>query len=183
MAKISGISFEDFDAYREKVSVTLPGGVLFELPLITTRDAQTADTFLKRNDVIRTQYVIVQERLRQRASACEAVQKELDNHPENIELAKRLNSLDQIETAMKAIEESQKQIGELNKKCYALCNEIHDFIAPYLVGTQVIEMLKKCEDVVTIQVLQMMLWGAAALKEDKGEAEKENPTTPPSATN
>ena len=73
------------------------------------------------------------------------------------------------------------------KKSHELTDEIHEFIGKYVAGTPIIELLKKGEDALTIQVLQLMLWGAAALNEEKEggreAGKKQNPTKEPSPTN
>lgn len=187
MPKISGISFENMEAYREQVQIPFPDGTMYDLPLITARDAAMAQTFLSRHSSLRTQHAILQVRLTQRAAACEEAKKELEEHPERAEELKEQFTLDQIEKAMLAIEDTHRKIGELVKKSHELTDEIHEFIGTYVSGTPIIELLKKGEDALTIQVLQLMLWGAAALneeKEDGGEAgKKQNPTKEPSPTN
>lgn len=187
MPKISGISFENMEAYREQVQIPFPDGTMYDLPLITARDAAMAQTFLSRHSSLRTQHAILQVRLTQRAAACEEAKKELEEHPERAEELKEKFTLDQIEKAMLAIEDTHKKIGELVKKSHELTDEIHEFIGKYVAGTPIIELLKNGEDALTIQVLQLMLWGAAALneeKEDDGDAgKKQNPTKAPSPTN
>lgn len=186
MPKISGISFESVEAFRETVQIPFPDGSMYDLPLITARDAAMAQTFLSRHSSLRTQHAILQVRLSQRASACEEAKRELEEHPEKVEELKEKFTLDQIEKAMLAIEDTHKKIGELVAKSHELTDEIHEFIAPYVAGTPIIELLKKAEDAVTIQVLQLMLWGAAAMKEEEEEAaapEKQNPTKAPCPTN
>ena len=174
MAKVSGIDFSNMEEYRETVQVTTPKG-LIDLPLIPVRDANIADTYLRRNDVLRSQYFILQERLKQRASACERAQQEIEESGD-LEIKANLNTLDTIDGAMEAIKKSQEKLLQLERESHALCDEIHVFIKPYLEGTDVLEMLKKCEDVITINVLQLMTYGAK--KEEDEEGGKENPTTP-----
>ena len=63
MPKISGISFESVEAFRETVQIPFPDGSMYDLPLITARDAAMAQTFLSRHSSLRTQHAILQVRL------------------------------------------------------------------------------------------------------------------------
>lgn len=185
MSKVSGISFENVENFRETVQVPLPDGTLYDLPLITARDASMAQTFLNRHSVLCTQHAILQTRLTQRATACAELQKQMEENPDKLDEFTGKEALDAVEKAMKAIEETNIKMGELVAKSKELTDEIHEFIAPYVKSTPIIELLKKCADGVTIEVLRLMLWGAAALKDDKEEEiteEKENPTQMPSQT-
>ena len=51
MPKISGISFANMEAYREQVQIPFPDGTMYDLPLITARDAAMAQTFLSLQSV------------------------------------------------------------------------------------------------------------------------------------
>lgn len=187
MSKVAGISFENVEGFRETVQVPLPDGKLYDLPLITARDAAMAQTFLNRHSVLCTQHAVLQTRLTQRAAACEEFRKNIENNPDSAEEFTGKQALDTVENAMKAIEETNIKMGELISKSKDLTTEIHEFISPYLADSPIVELLKKCADSVTIEVLKIMLWGAAALEKDDEDtqdetAEKSNPTTPPYQT-
>lgn len=173
MPKVSSIDFSILKSIRESVSVRLPDGEVVNLPLISLRDAGIATTFLQRNDTIAVQYSTIQARLQHKA---ELLSETKDNEDVTVD-----NGFDAIDATMDMIKHMYKRAEELARENHALCDEIHEFIAPYLKGTKILEQLKECEDIYTIEVLKLMLYGEEALNNEQDEAvEDRNPTVTPS---
>jgi hypothetical protein len=174
MPKVSGIDFSALAKARESVTVRLVDGVEVELPLITLRDAEIAESFISRNDAMYIQYRAVVERINHRMEELKEASKSEDNTEK---------SIDVLDASMEFIKKMNARSAELVKESRALCDEIHEFLRPYLKDTTVIEQLKTIEDVHTIEILELMLYGAAALGESEAVSAEENPTTPQSQKN
>lgn len=177
MPKVSGIDFSILKQIRETVSVRLLDGNVVELPLISLRDAIIANTFLQRNDTIAVQYATLQARLQHKSELIAAV---------DAEALTADKGFDAVDESMELINRMNKRAAELARESRALCDEIHEFIEPYLKGTGVLEQLKECEDKYTIEILTLMLQGAEALnstEEGNGNDAKENPTMEQSQKN
>lgn len=176
MPKVSGIDFSILKRIRESVSVKALDGTVVELPLIKLRDAAIATTFLQRNDTIAVQYSTLQARLQHKSVLLTASKNEGTDAVDNAE-----ESFNAVDSTMELIKRMYKRAEELAKENHQLCDEIHEFIAPYLTGTPIIEQLKECEDWYTIEILKLMLYGSEALKEAEEDSEEQvNPTTTPS---
>lgn len=178
MPKVSGIDFSVLKKYRESVNVRMPDGDVVALPLIPLRDAGIATTYLQRNDTIAVQYSTIQARLEQKS-------KLIAEAHEGEELTAE-KGLDVVDETMELIKQMYKRAEDLARENHALCDEIHEFIAPYLKETKVLEQLKDCEDIYTIEVLKFMLYGEAAANPDAaegGDTAEGNPTTTQSQKN
>lgn len=178
MPKVSGIDFSVLKQYREAVNVRMPEGEVVELPLIPLRDAGIATTYLQRNDTIAVQYETIQVRLQEKS-------KMLAEAHEGEELTAD-RGLDIVDETMELIKQMYKRAEELARENHALCDEIHEFLEPYLKETSVLEQLKECEDIYTIEVLKFMLYGESAANKEAEEGdstEEENPTTTQSQSN
>lgn len=177
MPKVSGIDFSVLNRIRESVSIRMLDGEAVELPLIPLRDAGIATTYLQRNDTIAVQYATIQARLEQKS-------KLLAEAHEGEELTAE-KGLDAVDDTMELIKQMYKRAEGLARENHALCDEIHEFLAPYLKETKVLEQLKQCEDIYTIETLKYMLYGADAVEKEQegGEDTEENPTTTQSQKN
>ena len=78
----------------------------------------------------------------------------------------QMNTYEAFKQVTVAIEESQKHQASLIKRVRAITEEIHEFLAPYLEGLGVIEVLQEADDAMTQKVLYAMLYGTAAFTEE-----------------
>jgi hypothetical protein len=179
MSKIVGVDFSAIGKYRTNVSVRMPNGDEVELPLIKMRDAKYAMILLQRNDLIAAQFNTTVERLQFKSQSLTDVHKAL--HDDN-SLSGDDNTQKAIDDAYDAIGNAQKKINELQLQSHSLCDEIHEFLKPYLQGTGIIEQLKILDDVYTMHVLQLMLDGGAEDSDTDNckDDTQENPMTPQS---
>lgn len=177
MAKVSGIDFSAVNKYRNVATVRMLDGSEVELPLIKVRDAGYATILLQRNDTIASKFLTVVGRLKAKANELKDLR---DSQEDDAEVDQQVSeNIDVVESAFDTIGVMQKRVNELQIESHNLCDEIHEFLKPYLEGTGIIEQLKENDDVYTIHVLQLMLNGMPDETEDVEVAE-ENPTTQPS---
>lgn len=175
MQKLTGIDFSGLEKFREAVSVTMPDGSTVELPLITLRDAPIATSYLRENDMIATKFAMLSEKCDSKSKAIREAAEEHNSEKEDADLtATEITVLSDTASSLMAFQrENRALIMELNK----LCDCIIEFIAPYFSDTKVIDCLKKCEAMFTLKVLQLMLYGAEAIKPTTAEVEEDkNPT-------
>lgn len=174
MAKVAGVDFSDAIKFRECATVKMPNGETLDLPLITVRDASTATLFLQRNDTLIAKYGIIASKIKTKSEALNEVRDKLIDDAD----AKVYDEgMDTLEDAINAINSMQKRLIGINAEHKELCDEIQEFLKPYLVNTDVITQLKEHEDLYTIKVLQLMLYGNSNKTEQ--DDEKENPTITP----
>lgn len=166
MSSISGIDLSKVAEYREQVTVALDdkGGVV-TLPLIKLKDAQMAEMFISQLDAIQSEWAAITALYEAKAVEGQklAEQADVDGEISKVDYLKSLK----LVTAQAM--ETQGEHIELLKKVRRVTNGIHEFLEPYLAGTEVLQMLKEHDDVVTQKVLYAMLYGAAALKDDLKE--------------
>lgn len=172
---ISGFDLAKLAEWREPFEVKLSEDKTITVPLITLRDANRAETFLKRADTIAAQYALLASRLNDRAMAAQAAKEELNG---NAECTSKDQVLDTLKLATDDIMQSQKDSDSLIVQSNQLADEILSFLQPYLGQFDVIPILKEKEAQTTIRLLSGMLYGVAAFEQKKEEATKaeENPT-------
>ncbi|NCB28069.1 MAG: hypothetical protein EOM62_21840 [Bacteroidia bacterium] len=172
---ISGIDLAKLAEWREPFDVKLAEDKTITVPLITLRDANRAETFLKRADTIAAQYALLASRLNERAVAAQAAKEELS---ENSDEGNKEQVLEALKIATDDIMQSQKDSDSLIVQSNQLADEILVFLQPYLEKFDVISVLKEKEAQTTIRLLSGMLYGAAVFEEQKEGAVEaaENPT-------
>lgn len=174
--QIIGIDLEKIAEYRERVEVGVSKDRTVLLPLIKLKDAHIAEIFLSRLDAIRTEWAIAIASYKNKAGMYANLKLKVEGEEEASGTAPEM-SADEYYEAFKqvtvAVEESQKHQASLIKRVRAITEEIHEFLAPYLEGLGVIEVLKEADDAMTQKVLYAMLYGTAAFTEEGELANKE----------
>lgn len=169
--EVVGIDFEALNTFRENVEAKLPNGKLVKLPLITLRDAATANIYLRKFDLLRTKYSLEATKLMELGEGAKE-QGEVEDTDANIKLLSKAT-----DAAMDAINRSKELIDATN----ALIDEVLIFMKPYLEDIKVdenqgfISFLRESEPTFTIRVLQCMMYGKAAIADetDGSEAKEE----------
>lgn len=181
MPKVSGIDFSSLKHYRNAVTVKLFDGEEVTLPLIKVRDSGIASTLLQRNDVLSVQFNTIQARLHMKQASVGSLASSISSDENATEELITERGYDALDDAMELVGNMQKKLIALSHEHNKLYDEIHEFLTPYLEGTNVLAQLNEVEPVYTIKVLKLMLEGEEALMPitDEGSAE-ENPTTAPS---
>lgn len=163
---ISGIDLTKVAEYREKVTVTLnEEGDTLTLPLIELRDAQIAELFVAQLDSIKSEWAAITALYDERALEEQRLKQKAEKSTDltNEEFIKGIKNI--AANAMEAQGEHQ----ELLRKIRKVTDKIHEFLTPYLEGTNVIDILREQDDAVTQKVLFAMLYGKAAFDEDSEE--------------
>lgn len=176
--QLTGIDFTGLEKFREAVNVTMPDGTRVELPLITLRDAPIATSYLRENDMLVTKFAMLSEKCEGKSKAIKeaAAEREGDDSDELTD-----TEITVLSNTAESLIDFQRENRELIKELNKLCDSIIAFIAPYFKDTKVIDCLKTYEARFTFKVLQLMLYGADAIKPASEEAESDkNPTETPS---
>lgn len=175
MTKVSGVDFSNTSLIRETVSIKLMDGKVYELPLIPVKRAEEGETLLRRNSLLASRYVGIQVKLNRRAKLLDELKAKLDDEPEKLNDLNDDSQIDAFDDTYKLMGELQKQTADICKESNALCAEIREFMDEF-VDKVVTDQLAELEDKWTITVLELMLYGEDAMKQES-EGKEENPTT------
>lgn len=175
MTKVSGIDFSNTSLIRETVSIRLMDGKTYELPLIPVKRAEEGETFLRRNSLLASRYVGIQVKLNRRVKLLDELKAKIDDEPEKLNDLNDDSQIDAFDDTYRLMGELQKQTADICKESNALCTEIRTFIGEFA-DKLVTDQLAELEDKWTITILELMLYGEDAMKQES-DGEEENPTT------
>jgi len=189
---VTGIELKRVEDYRESAVVGIGEGENVVLPLIKLKDSHLAEVYLSRLSTISAEWEGVTARsslyrnmlaqyaeqtkdeLRQVTQAADAVKDEEDS-PEIYDdvIARLVRSGTMTEhEIMRSIGELQERLSQMIKQTREITIEIQEFLAPYLEGTPVLEILQNSDDVHTQQVLYAMLYGAGGFEKEEDTKKK-----------
>jgi hypothetical protein len=189
---VTGIELKRVEDYRESAVVGIGEGENVVLPLIKLKDSHLAEVYLSRLSTISAEWEGVTARsslyrnmlaqyaeqtkdeLRQVTQAADAVKDEEDS-PEIYDdvIARLVRSGTMTEhEIMRSIGELQERLSQMIKQTRKITIEIQEFLAPYLEGTPVLEILQNSDDVHTQQVLYAMLYGAGGFEKEEDTKKK-----------
>ena len=192
MKTVTGIELKRVEDYRESAVVGIGEGENVVLPLIKLKDSHLAEVYLSRLSTISAEWEGVTARsslyrnmlaqyaeqtkdeLRQVTQAAVAVKDEEDS-PEIYDdvIARLVRSGTMTEhEIMRSIGELQERLSQMIKQTRKITIEIQEFLAPYLEGTPVLEILQNSDDVHTQQVLYAMLYGAGGFEKEEDTKKK-----------
>ncbi len=192
MKTVTGIELKRVEDYRESAVVGIGEGENVVLPLIKLKDSHLAEVYLSRLSTISAEWEGVTARsslyrnmlaqyaeqtkdeLRQVTQAADAVKDEEDS-PEIYDdvIARLVRSGTMTEhEIMRSIGELQERLSQMIKQTREITIEIQEFLAPYLEGTPVLEILQNSDDVHTQQVLYAMLYGAGGFEKEEDTKKK-----------
>lgn len=192
MKTVTGIELKRVEDYRESAVVGIGEGENVVLPLIKLKDSHLAEVYLSRLSTISAEWEGVTARsslyrnmlsqyaeqtkdeLRQVTQAADAVKDEEDS-PEIYDdvIARLVRSGTMTEhEIMRSIGELQERLSQMIKQTRKITIEIQEFLAPYLEGTPVLEILQNSDDVHTQQVLYAMLYGAGGFEKEEDTKKK-----------
>lgn len=175
--QLTGIDFSGLEKFREAVNIKMPDGKQVELPLITLRDAPLATSYLRENDMLVTKFTMLSEKCASKSKAIKEASAERDDKDDKL----TDKDIGVLSATADSLINFQHENRELIKELNTLCDNIIAFIAPYFTDKSVIDCLKVNEAKFTIKVLQLMLYGAEAVKPVAEESESvKNPTETPS---
>lgn len=177
MPKVSGVDFSGINRVRDTASIILMDGTTVELPLLPVRYANEGLVLLQRNDMLASRYAVVQSKLKLKAEALEEIKTKLQANGSKLDDVITDDQLNVFDETYASMQELHTKTAELCKESNKLCDEIIEFIKPF-VDAEIIEQLKQLEDRCTVTVLELMLYGSDAIANgEEPKAEEENPTT------
>jgi hypothetical protein len=178
MPKVSGIDFSALHHFRESAHIILLDGNEVELPLLPVKHATEGLSLLQRNDTLASRYAVLQTKLTLKAKALQKLKEDIGDDPDKLDELKQEEHLDTFDSVYKSMQTLQEQTAALCKESNALCEQIVEFLRPYL-SADIIEQLSKVDDFCTVRVLELMLYGDEALNSDDegSETAEENPST------
>lgn len=192
MKTVTGIELKRVEDYRESAVVGIGEGENVVLPLIKLKDSHLAEVYLSRLSTISAEWEGVTARsslyrnmlaqyaeqtkdeLRQVTQAADAVKDEEDSpeiYDDVITRLVRSGTMTEHEI-MRSIGELQERLSQMIKQTREITIEIQEFLAPYLEGTPVLEILQNSDDVHTQQVLYAMLYGAGGFEKEEDTKKK-----------
>lgn len=183
MPKISGVDFSGMVHFRDNVSIILMDGYTVELPLLPVKYATEGLSFLQRNDTLASRYAVLQTKLSLKAKSLEQLRDSIGDDANKLDELKQFKHLDTFDDTYKSMQELQEKTAELCRESNALCAQVIEFLRPHL-DAHIIDQLEQLDDVCTIKILELMMYGDTALADDEGsETAEENPSTTASQSN
>lgn len=177
MPKVSGVDFSGISRVRDTASIILMDGTTVELPLIPVRYANEGLVLLQRNDMLASRYAVVQSKLKLKAEALEEIKTKLQADGSKLDDVITDDQLNVFDETYASMQELHTKTAELCKESNKLCDEIIEFIKPFI-DTEIIKQLEQLDDRCTVTVLELMLYGSDAIANgEEPKAEEENPTT------